>query len=190
MAVPDWAALLRQPELPFEVDVGTAHGDFLLARAEARPDLNLIGLELRKPFVDRVNARIARRELPNAHVVRCNANFSFGELFPARSLRRVYVHFPDPWFKKRHHKRRVMTPDFVRALWTSLNGQGELRFMTDYAEYAAEVQAQMVATPGWENPFGAGAPAPADPDLPQSHREEWHVSQGHPVHRYTWRKVE
>lgn len=96
LVVPDWGEVLADPALPREVDVGCAHADFLLGRARSRPDLNLIGLEIREPMVERVNRRIAREGIPNATVVRCNANTALDELFGPRSLQRVYVHFPDP----------------------------------------------------------------------------------------------
>lgn len=184
---PDWAALLRDPALPREVDLGCGHGDFLLERARRRPDLNLIGLEIRRSMAERVNERIAREGLPNAHVVFCNANVSFPELFGPRSVARVYVHFPDPWFKKRHHKRRVMTPALVGQVAAVLEPGGELRFMTDFADYAAEVVELMAGQPAFENPHGPGQPAPADPELPPTHREVWHGGRGDPIHRYVWR---
>ncbi len=186
--LPRWDELLADPTLPREVDVGCGHGDFLLERARRRPDLNLIGLEIRQGMVERVNRRIGREEVKNAWVVLCNANLSFPELFGPASLERVYVHFPDPWFKKRHHKRRVMTPDFVRQAAEVLRPGGELRFMTDYGEYAAEVVELMAGQEAFENPHGPGRPAPPDPELPATHREAWHGAKGDPIHRYVWRR--
>jgi len=187
LVVPDWAAVLANPDLPREVDVGCAHGAFLLGRARARPDLNLIGLELRGPMVERVNRRIAREGVPNATVVQCNANASLRELFGPRSLQRVYVHFPDPWFKTRHRKRRVVTPELLATLTELLVVGGELRFMTDYRAYAERVLALLARTPALVNPHGPGAPAPPEPDAPRTHREEWHAGRGDPVYRYVWR---
>lgn len=183
---PDWSNVFAQPGLPLEVDVGTGHGAFLLARAAQRPDVNLVGLELRKPFVERVNDRIARRALTNVTVVRCNANASFTDFFQPASVQRAYVHFPDPWFKKKHHKRRVMTSAFVDDLRVVLAPGGELRFQTDYAEYAADVEALMLDRPGWED---VGVPPSDDATYPKTHREEWHERQNDPVYRHVWRRA-
>jgi tRNA (guanine-N7-)-methyltransferase len=184
--IPDWEQTFARPELPMEVDVGSAHGDFIMAMAEAHPECNYVGLEIRDAMVDRVNARVRRLGLKNVLLVNCNANQSWGELFAPETLRRVYVHFPDPWFKKRHRKRRIMTDAFVLEVADALVPEGELRVMTDYEEYATSVVEQMRDHPRFRNAFGPDQPAPRDESFPLSHREEWHMSQGDSVHRYVW----
>lgn len=185
--LPRWEERLARPELPMEVDVGCGHGDFLVGLAASRPDLNVVGLEIRRGMVERVQRRIEREELPNAAVVFCSANQHLRELFAPGSLQTVHVYFPDPWFKKRHHRRRVMTPELVADVQQALIPGGELRFMTDFGDYAAEVVELMSAQAEFKDPFG-GAPAPPDAGRPRTHREEWHTSQGHAVHRHVWRK--
>lgn len=186
VAVPNWSEVFADPSLPLEVDVGCAHGDFLIARAQLEPDCNYVGLEIRQPMVDRVNGKLARAGLHNVRLVCCNANTSWEDLFRGLVLRRVYVHFPDPWFKKRHHKRRVVTPRFVDQVASSLPPGGEFRFMTDFEDYAVEVAAQFREDTRFENRYGAGAYAPREEGFPLTHREEWHSSQGDPVYRYVW----
>lgn len=187
VAVPRWEETFPRPELPLEVDVGCAHGDFLIERARLQPDCNFLGLEIRLPMVERTNAKLAREGLDNIRLLRCNANQSWRDLFAERPLRRVYVHFPDPWFKAKHHKRRVVTPDFVAAIRETLEPGGEFRFMTDYGNYANDVRVLMGPQEGFENRYGPDAEAPASEEgFPLTHREEWHSSQGHPVHRYVW----
>lgn len=179
--------MFARPELPLDVDVGCAHGDFLVEHALNTPDANVVGLEIRRPMIDRVSARLTREQLHDrVNLVCCNANASWRALFADASVRRVFVHFPDPWFKKRHHKRRVMTPDFVNDVAATLIPGGELRFLTDYADYAAEVLEQMRGHPLLENPHGEGQSAPPSPELPQTHREVWHRGQGDDVQRYVW----
>jgi tRNA (guanine-N7-)-methyltransferase len=183
VVVPDWATAFARPDQPREVDVGSAHGDFLLARAAQRPDLNLIGLEIRRPMVERLQKKLDAAALDNAVIVTCNANTSFRALFPTpASLRAVYVHFPDPWFKKRHHKRRIMTPAFVDDVAACLEPGGLLRFVTDHLPYADEVEEQLR---GREDLRPADDPV----DLPLTHREEWHRGRGDPVRALAWSRT-
>jgi tRNA (guanine-N7-)-methyltransferase len=186
--VPDWQQVFADPGLPLEVDVGCAQGDFLLECAARRLDTNFVGLELRRGWVDRVQGKITRGGLTNACVVLCNANTSFSDLFAPASLQAVYVHFPDPWFKKKHHKRRVFTPALLVDLSERLVPGGLLRFLTDYGDYAREVVKLVEAHPDFDNPHGPGAPEPLDPERIQTHREAWHQAQGHEIHRYVWRR--
>ncbi|MBL4847773.1 MAG: tRNA (guanosine(46)-N7)-methyltransferase TrmB [Planctomycetes bacterium] len=185
--VPPWEELFARPNLPLEVDVGCAHGDFLIGRARLDPDCNYLGLEIRAPMVERTNHKLAREGLDNIRLIRCNANQAWRDLFAGRLLRRVFVHFPDPWFKSRHHKRRVVTPEFVQLVGEFLEVGGEFRFMTDYDSYASDVRKLMAGQATFQNRYGPGGVAPAlEEGFPLTHREEWHSGQGHPVHRYVW----
>lgn len=186
--LPDLRQVFPHPERPMEVDVGCDKGDFLFGRAEQVPERNIVGLEIREPVVDMVKDRIARRGLTNATVVLCNANASFDALFPPASLHVVYVHFPDPWFKARHQKRRLVNPAFIDSLATRLEPGGLFEFMTDYGEYAAQVVPLVEGHPAFENPSGPGAQAPPVEGRVLTHRETWHQSRGDPIHRYTWRR--
>lgn len=188
VTIPDWAEVFAHPARPLEVDVGFAHGTFLLEQAARAPEHNFVGLEIRVPMVEEVRERIAARGLTNVCAVLCNANQSFRDLFRPGSLHRVYVHFPDPWFKKKHHKRRLVNQAFLDDLAVCLSPAGELRFMTDYEVYAREVVELVEAHPAFENVAGPGQPAPFEEGRVLSLREEWHLSQGDPVHRYHWRR--
>src|SRR5262249_47149919 len=96
-----------------------------------------------------------------------------------------YVHFPDPWFKKKHHKRRVLTPEFLDLLATRLRPSGELHFMTDYAGYAESARELVEAHPAFENRHGKGAqaPGPLGGDA-LSDREAAQLAKNDPVYRY------
>lgn len=183
LVVPDWAQAFARPGQPLEVDVGCAQGTFLLERARRCPEHNLVGLEIRAPMVERVQERIARAGLDNAVVVLCNANLHLERLFAPGAVRTFHVHFPDPWFKKRHHKRRLLTPAFVEVLASRLEPGGAVEFMTDVGEYAEVTRELFAACPAFvlEPPPGAAERA-------LSHREEWHEQQGDRIHRQVWRR--
>lgn len=186
--LPALAELFARPEQPLEVDLGCMHGEFILGLAERHPQRNYLGLEIRGPLVDEVAARIRRRGLTNAAVFLCNANHSFEELFGPGSLQAVYVHFPDPWFKNRHRKRRLVTPELLRAIATRLAPGGAFRFLTDVEPYAREVLAMVAAQPAFENAFGPDAPELPAEDRVLTNREAWHLRRGDPIHRFLWRR--
>ncbi|MBI3724646.1 tRNA (guanosine(46)-N7)-methyltransferase TrmB [bacterium] len=186
---PDWEKVFPDLSRPLEVDVGCGKGTFLLARAASVPGRNLVGLEIRKPMVERARKDAAKLSLTNVFVLEANANLHFASLFREASVERVYVHFPDPWFKKRHHKLRVVTKAFLEDLASRLRDGGELHFMTDYEEYAKAVLPLVEAHAAFENALGPGtmALAPLVPDA-LSDREEWHMRQGDPIFRYLFRR--
>ncbi|MDC3378819.1 tRNA (guanosine(46)-N7)-methyltransferase TrmB [Planctomycetota bacterium] len=187
--IPNWDAVFPPGDRPLDVDIGSAHGEFLLEHAARSPERNVVGLEIRRPMVTMVAGRIGERGLANAHVLFCNANRDFMELFGRANVDVAFVHFPDPWFKKRHHKRRLLTEAFVDTLSLCLKPGGEIRFMTDFADYAQEAAKLVEAHDAFRNPHGPGNPAPVVEGRPLSHREDWHQAKGDPVYRFTWRRT-
>ncbi|MGC1217891.1 MAG: tRNA (guanosine(46)-N7)-methyltransferase TrmB [Phormidesmis sp.] len=119
---PDWGEIYSQPQHPLHLDIGCAKGDFVRDMAQQVSGWNFLGLEIRAPLVER---SLIRRDLAvkggaakNLHFVFCNANNSLQpvlENYPGL-LQCVSIQFPDPWFKKRHQKRRVVQPALVQTL--------------------------------------------------------------------------
>lgn len=95
------------PGRPVEVEIGCADAQFLFERARLEPDRHYIGLEIRDQLVDQVNAAARAAALP-VEAVFCHVGHHLGELLPAGAVDRVYINFPDPWFKRRHHDRRMV----------------------------------------------------------------------------------
>jgi tRNA (guanine-N7-)-methyltransferase len=129
------AEVLFGREAPLEVEVGTGKGLFLQTAATAVPQHDFLGVEIAQKYARFAAARLARLELPNALVVNGDAQRLFAELMPDDSLSSVHVYFPDPWWKKRHHKRRVMNERFVCDVARTLLPHGVLHFWTDVEEY-------------------------------------------------------
>jgi tRNA (guanine-N7-)-methyltransferase len=128
------AATLFQHSAPLEVEVGSGKGLFLQSAATATPDHDFLGIEIAGKYAHHAAARIAKDKLPNAIMVHGDAQRIFHELFPDVSLAAVHVYFPDPWWKKRHHKRRVMNEKFVQEITRTLQPGGALHFWTDVLE--------------------------------------------------------
>jgi tRNA (guanine-N7-)-methyltransferase len=136
----DLAKIFVNPELPLHLDIGSARGRFLLKMAELKPDWNFLGLEIREPLVAEANRLAAEQNLKNLHYEFTNATISLGNLlknFPENVLQTVTVQFPDPWHKKKHAKRRMVTGEMVEAVVRHLTVSGKIFVQTD-VEFLAE----------------------------------------------------
>ena len=127
--------LFARPELPLHVDIGCARGLFCLDLASSSAEANVLGLEIRAALADAATEDAQRFGLRNAAFLACNANTNLDEILrlaaPCAPLRSVSIQFPDPWFKSKHHKRRVVQPDLVRAIARHLPPGGWLFFQSD-----------------------------------------------------------
>jgi len=120
---------------PLEVEVGSGKGLFLRSAAAGRPGTDFLGIELAGKYARFAAAALAKRNLQNAVVVVADALRVFAEVLPDASIEAVHVYFPDPWWKKRHKKRRLMRESFVRDVERTLRSGGLLHFWTDVEEY-------------------------------------------------------
>jgi tRNA (guanine-N7-)-methyltransferase len=122
-------------EAPLEVEVGSGKGLFLQTAASQCPQHNFLGIEVAQKYARFAAARLAKRELANALAVQGDGMRLFRELIPDGVLDAVHVYFPDPWWKKRHHKRRVLNEQFLADAYRTLIVGGKLHFWTDVKEY-------------------------------------------------------
>ena len=176
-------------QAPLEIEVGSGKGLFLSAAAAGDPAANFLGIEIMGKYARFIAARLVQRELANARIVHGDAQHLFRSWLAADSVRAVHVYFPDPWWKARHKKRRVMSESFVREVERVLEPGGRLHFWTDVAEYfqtALEVIAACTSL---------GGPHPvkeklADHDLDyRTHFERRMRLHGEPVHRAEFEKA-
>ena len=143
---------------PLGVEIGFGMGQATLAWATEAPDLNLVGIEIYQPGIGALLAGIERLSLANLRLLEGDAALLLDSKFEAGSLHEARILFPDPWPKKRHHKRRLIQPAFVRLLASRLRHGGRLLLATDsadYAEWMADVLAAepaLAAVPPGERP--------------------------------------
>jgi len=141
--LPQWEQIYAQVEQPLHLDIGCGRGRFLLQMAPQYPSWNFLGLEIREPLVDQANQWRDEAGLQNLFYLFCNANTSIAPLLrslPDQCLRRVTIQFPDPWFKRRHQKRRVVQPELVEAIAQFLVKGGEVFLQSDVAEVAIDMR--------------------------------------------------
>src|SRR5262249_17864801 len=114
-------------------------GTFLLDQARARPQVNFVGIEWARWFWRYASDRIRRAGYENVRTARAEAGFFLAEYVPDASLSVVHIYFPDPWPKKRHHKRRLIQPSFLTQIERVLIHDGQLRIVTDHQEYFEQI---------------------------------------------------
>lgn len=182
--LPDWAALAGGRTL--ELEIGSGHGGFALAFAQARPGAALVAVEQRKAFAAAVATKAGRRGLENLVVVHGDARILAPRMFRAGSLAAVHVHFPDPWWKRRHHRRRLVDDGMSILFRRLLAPGGLLDFRTDVERYAVEA-VERLEEAGFENEAGPGAFAERAPGEIPSTREKRYLATGQRVWRLRMR---
>lgn len=121
-----------------EIDIGFGRGYFLLSRASSMPNVAIIGIEIKKRWVMRAYRRAQRASLSNLKLVWLDAKLFIPKLKPDGSLQAVFINFPDPWWKKRHQKRKLITPWFAHEIYRLLKVGGTIFLQTDVEERAEE----------------------------------------------------
>ena len=127
--------IFADPARQLEVDLGSGDGGFLRAMAEHFPERDFLGVERLLGRVRKTCRKAARMGLTNLRMLRLESNYTLGYTLPAGGVARVNLLFPDPWPKKKHHKRRLVNQEFCEALQRVLESGGEFLFKTDHLEY-------------------------------------------------------
>jgi tRNA (guanine-N7-)-methyltransferase len=164
LALPDGPAV--------EVELGCGDAQFLLDLARARPDALFVGIDIRAPFIAEAERTRALLEVANVQLLVGNLLVDSGRLFLPGRVRRFYVNFPDPWFKRRHHNRRWLTRDSLAHLVTALERDGEVFFQSDVWELALEALALFEENDLLENVCGPWTFLRANPFGSRTERED------------------
>jgi len=167
---------------PLHLDIGSGSGRFLLRMAQEQPDWNFLGVEIRQPLVERANAWRDELGLDNVHFLFANINVSLRHLFAPGDLSRVTIQFPDPWFKKRHHKRRIVQPRLVADLALLLQPGSPVFLQSDVREVAEEMVDRFLEHPQFWNPYQG--PIDDNPFGIPTEREWQCLQLGLPIYRY------
>jgi tRNA (guanine-N7-)-methyltransferase len=178
----DWAALFGNDH-PVELEVGSGKGLFLANAARANPGRNYLGVEISRKYARLAAERLARQGLDNARVWAGDIRDVIGRRVPDRSLRAVHVYFPDPWWKKRHKKRRVFNGFLVAQIGRTLLPGGELHVASDVEEYFALIRELIATDRSFHERPAPEAKAPEhDLDYLTNFERKYRI-QGRPVYR-------
>ena len=165
---------------PVHVDLGCGDGLFLCALAQRMPDKNFLGIER---LLNRVRASARKAAtLHNVRLLRVESSYAVRYLLPTESVERFYLLFPDPWPKRRHHRRRIVTPDFLSSIHAALQKDGSIYVATDDVDYFGEIKEVAESNSGFTTGDG-------DVDLPQSKFGRIFREKGAPVHWLELRKI-
>lgn len=181
------AGALFARQAPLEVEVGSGKGLFMASASAARPEHNFLGIEVAHKYAQHAAAKLARQNRANAVMVSGDGLRIFHELLPDASLAAVHVYFPDPWWKARHKKRRVMNEAFLKDVERVLQPGGVLHFWTDVEEYFQTTLELIRSTVKLAGPFEVPE-RPPEHDLDyRTHFERRMRLNGEPVYRAEFR---
>lgn len=132
---------------PLEIEIGCGKGWFAIARAERTPHVQVLGIDRADRYLRRGRKRIRHRRLSNVTLIKADARLILARCIPAERISAFHIYFPDPWPKRRHRDRRLVTPEFLAQLHDRLRPGGVVEVATDVAAYADEVAATETASP-------------------------------------------
>lgn len=173
---------------PRMLEIGFGTGDALAAYAAAHPETDCIGIEVHRAGVGHLLLNAHTLQLTNLRVIAHDAVAVLDRQIPPASLAAIHVFFPDPWPKKRHHKRRLIQPPFVVLLVRALREGGELRLATDWQHYAEHMLGVLNGFPELENLGERGGYAPRLEERPVTRFERRGERLGHSVWDLRFRK--
>ncbi len=145
---------------PVWLDIGFGNGESIIHAAQRHPDVNFLGIEVHLPGIGHLLIESENLGLNNVRIIRNDAVDMLSKHTADQSLAAIHVYFPDPWHKKRHHKRRIINPDFLALAAQKLQTGGRLHYASDWQPYAEEVQALFAETPSFKNTQDNNAFAP------------------------------
>ena len=189
--VPDWQEIYQIKDRPLHLDIGCARGKFLLDMAQLNPEVNYLGIEIRQQLVDLANRAKKELGLTNLHYLFGNMNSSARAIlssFPQDSLNTISIQFPDPWFKKRHNKRRVVQPELVTVLVDYLAVGGRIFLQSDIEEVAVEMGDRFAANSQLIQLHDT-VWLPSNPFSVATERELYVLEQNLPVYRVLLQKT-
>jgi tRNA (guanine-N7-)-methyltransferase len=183
----DWPAIFKR-DAERVLEIGFGMGDSLIKMAQENPRQDFIGIDVHPPGIGTLLRDIKENELSNIRVFQHDATIVLKECVEDNSLDKMQIFFPDPWHKKRHHKRRLIKPDFIQGIRQKLKPGGILHLATDWENYAEQMLEVLSAAEGFQNCFGVGQIA-TEHDRPSTKFERRGERLGHGVWDFVFKKL-
>jgi tRNA (guanine-N7-)-methyltransferase len=177
------------PSAPIIVEIGFGMGQSLIAMAQAHPEHQYIGIEVHRAGIGSLAADVHDHTIKNILIAPYDAVTVFEQCIPDHALDGVQIFFPDPWHKKRHHKRRLIQESFVRTIIQKLKPQGWLHIATDWAPYAQDVMELLSQIPELINTAGPNQFSPRPSTRPLTKFEQRGQNLGHEVFDLVFRRT-
>lgn len=182
-----WSGLFQNENF-VEVEIGCGKAGFLLRRAQAHPETNFLGIEWANEFFRYAVDRMERWKIPNVRLVRTDASQFVRLQCPRGSLSALHIYHPDPWPKKRHHRRRLFQQPFVAAAAVCLKPGGRLAIQTDHAEYFEIINALVNAEPLLEETEFCDPAFGVQDERIATNFETKYLKEGRTIHRIALRR--
>jgi len=184
----DWQAIYAS-DAPVVIEIGSGKGRFLISRARENPDKNFLGIEKSLKYSRILNRRAEQAGLANLRLLNTEAGYFVSRYVPENSVAEFHIYFPDPWPKKRHRKRRLINPLFVRALARALKPGGAIYYATDFRDYFDQIITVTGACNGIkEISCREIDPKDEDPEAALTNYERKYLIQGRPIYKAEYQK--
>ena len=178
---PDWQAQFGNHQ-PLKLEIGFGMGNFLIEMAAQEPQSNFIGMDFYHKGIRKLMTRKKKLQLENIRVAYGDVRIKIPLLFKDGELETVYINFPDPWPKKRHTKRRLIKPDFVKLIGQKLAPEGRIYLATDSEVYAMEMLECFNSGPQFQNQDPGSGFLGSREDLPKTKYEKNFINAGHKIY--------
>ncbi len=173
---------------PVEVEIGCGKGTFLLARAKARPEVNFIGLEYARAYALYCADRFRRAGLENVRMLAADAGAFFKTALGEACVQRVHIYFPDPWPKRKHHRRRLIQPSFIEQVRRVLTAGGLLQIVTDHRDYFEQIRRVLSVATGFAT-IDFPSMTDAKGEITGTNFERKYIAQGRPFYSIARMKI-
>jgi tRNA (guanine-N7-)-methyltransferase len=168
-------------EAPVTMEIGFGNGEALAQLAARHPEEDFLGVEVHTPGVGHLMLKLAEQESSNVRILQTDAMELLRHHLPQASLHRVQLYFPDPWHKRRHHKRRIVQLAFADLIQQALSPGGVIHMATDWEDYARQMMAVFTQHRGFRNQAGKGNYSPRPETRPMTKFEQRGQRLGHGV---------
>lgn len=186
---PDWQIQFGNDH-PMKLEIGFGMGSFLIEMSAQEPKSNFIGMDFYHKGIRKLMTRIKKLQLENIRMAYGDVRFKVPLLFKDGELETVYINFPDPWPKKRHIKRRLIKPDFVKLMGQKLAPEGQIHLATDSESYAIEMLEYFNSEPLFKNQNPEAGFLENRIDLPKTKYEKNFINAGHKIYYLEYSRLD